>query len=345
MRFVHPEYLWLVLALPLLSFAGYLSLTRRRRALRRFAGGQEFAARLTGDVSSNRRAVKMLLLYGALVALIIAAARPQWGTRVEEVRRGGADLVVLLDTSLSMAAQDAAPSRLGQARHAIDSLLRKIEGDRVALITFAGRATLSCPLTLDHAAVRLFLETVDAEATSIPGTALREALELAVGAFGDEEAGDPERSRAILLFSDGEDHEGGIDEALDALADAGIAVHAIGTGSTRGAPIPLRDESGYKKDREGKVVTTRLDEGVLEQLALDSGGRYYRATATESEVDEIAKALSQLDEREFGAVLRSRWEERFQFPLALALLALIAETLLGDRRRSRGRDERREANG
>ena len=349
MRFVHPEYLWWILALPLLSLAGYASLTRRRGALRRFAGGQEFAARLTGEVSANRRAVKMLLLYGALLTLIVAAARPQWGTRLEEVRRGGADLVVLLDTSLSMAAEDVAPNRLGQAGHAIDSLLRRLEGNRVALITFAGRATLACPLTLDHAAVRLFLDTVNVEATSVPGTALGEALELAVEAFGEKAAGSEDRSRAILLFTDGEDHEGGIDEALQALADAGVAVHAVGTGSTRGAPIPLRDDSGaetgYKKDREGKVVTTRLDETVLEQLALDTGGRYYRATATESEVERIAQALAQLDEREFGAVLRARWEERFQFPLALALLALMAETLLGDRRRSRGRHERTRANG
>jgi len=338
-RFANPEVLWLILALPALGVATLWSLGFRRRALQRFAGGGEFLGRFDTQVNVHLRAAKMILLYLALLAAIVAAARPQWGTRLEPVTRRGVDVVVVLDHSLSMAAEDLAPDRLSHAKHAIDSLLQKMAGDRVALVTFAGQATLLCPLTLDHAAVRLFLDTVDVESVQVPGTALAEALKLAVDTFGDERTNSGERSRALVLLTDGEDHEGGVDEVIGDLDEAGVAVYAVGCGTTRGAPIPVSDESGmhtgYKKDRDGRAVTTRLDEGVLELLALDSGGRYYRATPSEGEVEEIARGLTGMDTQEFGAVLRARYEERFQVPLILAVLALLAETLIGDSRRRR----------
>ncbi len=152
MRFVDPEILWLILALPVLGLAAWGNRVRRLRVLRRFAGAEEAQPRFDSEVSLNRRLIKMLLIQFALACVIVALARPQWGTRLEQVTRGGSDLVVLIDTSLSMAAEDVPPSRLGLARHAVDTLLKHVEGDRVALITFAGRATLTCPLTLDRCA-------------------------------------------------------------------------------------------------------------------------------------------------------------------------------------------------
>ncbi len=339
MRFLVPEMLWLIAALPLIGAAGWLLARRKAAALRRFAGGADHVSRFTGDVSSNLRAAKTILLHTALLALIIAAARPQWGTRLEPVTRKGVDVVIVLDNSLSMAAEDLAPSRLDYSRHAVDSLLKMLTGDRVALVTFAGQATLTCPLTLDHAAVRLFLDTVNAESMQVPGTALADALRLAAGVAAPQEQQLAEdRSRVVVLFSDGEDHEGGIEEVGEMLEKEGIALFAVGVGSTRGSTIPVRDSigmlQGYKKDREGKVITTRLDENLLEGLALSVGGRYYRATATEIEVEQIARAITGMDAREYGSVLRARYEERFQIPLLLALAALAAEALLGDRRRT-----------
>ena len=339
MRFANSEVLWLILALPALGLATLWSLGRRRSALQRFAGGAEFVGRFDTRVNVHLRAAKLLLLYFALLALIVAAARPQWGTRLEPVTRRGVDVVIVLDHSLSMAAEDLAPDRLTHAKHAIDSLLQQMTGDRAALVTFAGQASLMCPLTLDHAAIRLFLDTVDVESVQVPGTALAEALELAVDTFGDERPEGGERSRAMVVFTDGEDHEGGVDEVVRDIEDAGVSVYAVGCGTTRGAPIPVADgagmHTGYKKDGEGRVVTTRLDEGVLELLALDSGGRYYRATTSEAELEEIARGLMGLDTQELGAVLRARYEERFQIPLILAVLALLAESLIGDARRRR----------
>jgi Ca-activated chloride channel family protein len=338
MRFARPELLWMLLLLPVLAGGLLAVAARRRRALERFAGGAANRSRFLDEVSFHRRAAKALLWLLAAGAAIVAVARPQWGTRLEPITRTGIDVVVAIDTSRSMAAEDVPPNRLGQALHAASSLVSRLAGNRVALITFAGRATLVCPLTVDHGAAKLFLDTVEIDSTPVPGTALAEALRVALRAFG-EPGSDTARTRAIVLFTDGEDHEGEIEDALAALKRAGVAVYAVGTGTVGGGPIPVKDGhgnvGGYKKDREGRVVTTRLDEQGLGDVALGTDGRYYRATPAEIEVEEIARALAGMDAREFGTVLRVRYEERFQIPLALALAALLAEACLSDRRRKR----------
>ncbi len=340
MRFASPDWLWLQLLVPCFALAGWWVLLRRRKALERFASGPVFAPRFALEVSPHRRFLKALLVYLTLFTLPIVLARPQWGTRLEPLTRRGSDVVIVLDTSLSMSAEDLAPNRLEQAKHAIGSLLDRVAGDRLALVTFAGEAHSSCPLTVDHGALRLLLDAVGVDTVPVQGTALAGALETAWAALRREGGETVARGQAIVLFSDGEDHGGESDKVVGKLAASGIVVHAVGCGTSRGAPIPLRDESGsiagYKKDDEERVVTTRLAEDVLEQIALETGGRYYRATASEVEVDEIAQALLSLAQGELGSEMRARYEERFQFPLSVALAALLAETLLGDRRRSDG---------
>jgi Ca-activated chloride channel family protein len=346
-RFADPQFLWLLALVPLVGLGSYVSHVRRRRALARFAGGTRFAPRFTAEVSANRRAIKLLLVHGCLVAAPLVLSRPQWGARLEPITREGADVVIVLDTSLSMAAEDLAPNRLEQAKHAITALARRLEGDRLALVTFAGQASLSCPLTVDLAALQLFLEAVDVTEVTVPGTALSGALEIAREALERQGQGGDERGRAIVLFSDGEDHEGGVETAVAELARAGIAVHVVGCGTSRGAPLPLRDPTGmltgYKKDRADKVVTSRLNEPLLEQIALETRGRYYRATTGELEIGELGAALQQLAAGELGAELRTRQEERFQLPLLLGWLALLLDTVLGDRRRRAVRSRAREA--
>ncbi|HKQ61857.1 MAG TPA: VWA domain-containing protein, partial [Candidatus Polarisedimenticolaceae bacterium] len=277
---------------------------------------------------------KALLLQVGLLCGVLAAARPQWGTRLETVTRRGIDVAIVLDTSLSMAATDLAPSRLESARHAIASLLERLTGDRVTLVTFAAQGSTACPLTVDHAAIRLFLEVATPELEAGQGTGLAAGLRAGLAALRPESEQAAQRSRVLVLFSDGEDHEGALEEVRDELRHAHLPVYAVGCGSTRGAPIPVEDPAGgqsYKKDREGKLVTTRLDESALEQLALDTGGHYYRATAGELEIEEIAKTLAQLDAGEGSSRMRAQYEERYQFPLALGFAALMAEMLIGDR--------------
>jgi Ca-activated chloride channel family protein len=340
-RFAHPELLWLLLGLPLIALASWLSANRKRRALRRFAGGAEMLARFTEGINPHRRVAKTLLLQIALLATLLAVARPQWGRLVDEVKQAGVDVVILMDTSLSMAAEDLAPSRLELARDEIDTLLDSLVGDRVALITFAGLPSLACPLTVDHGAVRLFLDAVEPEVVQVPGTALAEAIELGILAFGDPDLAGSDRSRAMVLFTDGEDHEGGIDEALPKLKQAGVVVHSIGVGTTRGGPIPVNadaDGTGrFKKDSEGRLVTTRLDETILQQLALDTGGHYYAATVGAREIDELIQTIGGMAASEFGATLRTRYRERYQIPLGIALFALFVEAVLSDPRRGRVR--------
>jgi Ca-activated chloride channel family protein len=339
MRFAEAQWLWLLAGLPFFAALGLWATLRARRALERFAGGSAHARRFRGEVSPHRRAVKLLLLYLALSCLPIVLARPQWGTRLEPVTRRGADVVIVLDTSLSMSSEDLPPSRLAQAKHAINTLLERIPGDRAALVTFAGQAHLACPLTVDHGAIRLFLDSIDVESVPVPGTALGSALDTAFDAFRIDAGAVDDRGRAIVLLTDGEDHAGELDKVIDEIAGNGVAVFAVGAGTTRGAPIPLRDAggmlTGYKKDREGRVVTTRLSEPELERIALDTGGRYYRATSSEVEIDEIGQALSALSQGELGSELRTRYEERFQIPLLIGFVALGIEAVLGDRRRRR----------
>jgi Ca-activated chloride channel family protein len=339
MRFAAPEFLWALALLPPIALAAWGSLELRRSALRRFAGGDAFLGRFTVEVSVHRRAAKLLLLFLGFASIIVALARPQWGTRLEPITREGSDLVIVLDTSLSMATEDLAPNRISQAKHAIAALIDLTEGDRVALVTFAGMADLACPLTLDRAAVRLFLDSLDVDSVPVPGTGLAEALGLAMRTLRVDQPLADERGRAIVLFTDGEDHEGGVDEIVPSLARQGIPVYSVGCGTTRGGPIPIQGEtgiaSGYKKDAEGRVVTSHIDEALLENLALDTGGRYYRGTAGENEIREIAEHVGGMQGGELGSQLRTRYEERFQIPLAVGLLALLAETLIGDRRRVR----------
>jgi Ca-activated chloride channel family protein len=341
MRFAAPEMLWLLALLPPLALAGWWVALRRKRALIAFAGGADRLGGFRAQVSRHRRATKLLLLYVALAALALALARPQWGTRLEPIERKGADIAIVLDTSLSMATEDLAPNRLEQAKHAIGSLLERVPGDRVALITFAGQASVSCPLTVDHGALRLFLDAVDVRSVPLGGTALAGALAAAVRTLNaDEQITD--HGRAVVLYTDGEDHEGGLEAALAGLRDEGIPVFVVGTGTTRGAPIPLREAgmlTGYKKDREGKVVTSSLAEEILEQIATETDGRYYRATSGEVEVERLAQTIDALKEGELGPELRARYQERFQWPLTVVALALFAEARLGDRRRPRADED------
>lgn len=333
MRFAEPAILWALLAVPLVTALVLGAAMRRRGALALFGGSDARGTRLKVEVSIHRRAAKAVALLVALCAGIVAAARPQWGHGTETITRKGIDLVIVMDTSKSMAATDVAPSRLARGIRAASSLLDRLEGDRIALVTFAGKPALACPLTLDHEAVRLFLDAVDVESVSVPGTALADAVEEGVRALGPPPGdGTEAKGRALAVISDGEDHEGGVERAVASTKRAGVIVFSIGCGTDQGAPIPEGEAGAYKKDAGGKLVTTRLDERTLRTLAVETGGKYYRATAAEGEIEEIAKALSAMDASGAGTVQKTRWVERFQIPLAIALLALVTETLLTDRR-------------
>jgi Ca-activated chloride channel family protein len=334
MRFADPSVLLALFSVPILAVLMFYAGLRRRRALAAFGGDPGHLGRFRQEVSPHRRAAKAIALIVAATAGVLAAARPQWGQGTETITRKGIDLAIVVDTSKSMASADVAPSRLARGVRAASTLLDRLEGDRVALVTFAGKPAIACPLTLDHGAVSLFLDAIDVEDVSVPGTALAAAIGEGIRALGPPATeGTEAKGRAIVVVSDGEDHEGGIEQAIAAAKRAGVVVYGIGCGTEQGAPIP-EGSGAYKKDKEGKLVTTRLDERVLRRLAVETDGKYYRASAAEGEVDAIATALSEMDASGSGTVLKTRWVERFQIPLAIALAALILEAVISDRKRT-----------
>jgi len=331
-RFGFEQALYGYLLVPLLIAFLWLAVRLKRRALARFGEG-ELVKRLSQTVSRRRQAVKLVLLVVAVAALVTALARPQFGNRVETVRRQGQDIVVALDLSNSMLAEDIAPNRLQRAKLAMSQLITRLEGDRIGLVAFAGEAFVQCPLTVDYAAAMLFLNAMEPAIVPVQGTDLGAALETALDAFDIEES----QHRMIIVITDGEDHEGEVASAVDRAVDAGIRIYTVGIGSPDGVPIPDYDAQGrrrgFKRDAEGNVVTTRLDEATLQRIATRTGGRYVRATGRGVELGRLTDEIASMEGREIEAQQVTQFEEQYQLFLGMALVLLIAEFFIPDRRR------------
>ena len=332
-RFGVETLLYAYLLLPALVALEWWAAARRRRALDRF-GERGRIDRLTEVVSRRGQSTRSVLVLVAVVLLVTALARPQFGDRVETVRREGQDLVVALDLSASMEAEDVAPNRLAAARLAVGRLIERLDGDRIGLVAFAGEAFVQSPLTLDYAAATMFLNAMEPDLVPVPGTDLGQAIEAALDGFG--EAG--ERARQLVVIMDGEDHEGAIEAAIERAVDEGVRVHTVGMGSTEGVPIPSFDETGapngFLRDEAGSVVTTRLDDVALQRVADRTGGAYYHAAAgSGAAFERLVEELTGGD----GEAIESRevtlFEEQYQIFLGLALALLLAETLVPQRRR------------
>ena len=331
LRFEHPEYLWLLLLIPALG-VGFLFLNiSQRKQLRRFIG-DTLISQLAPEASMAKRILKQTLVSLAIVCLILAVANPQVGTRLEEVKREGIDLFVVLDVSLSMKSEDIRPSRLEKAKRDVSELLRKLTGDRVGMIVFAGEAFVQFPLTADYAAADLFISAIDVDAVPVPGTMIGSGIEVALKSFSK----DVPTQKAIVVVSDGENTEGDVMGAVEDAKKAGVRVYAVGMGTPEGGPIPIFNQNGirvdYKRDQSGSIVLTKLDETMLQQIAAMTGGSYHRATSGGNEIDDIFKELSSLEKVEFGTKQITGYETRYQYPLAFAIIFLIIEVMLSERR-------------
>ncbi len=331
MNFARPEYLNLLWGLlPLAVILLWMQRRRRRRLLRLTA--RELVERLTEEFSPAKAHARVWLLLGFFFFGVIALARPQWGVRLEEVRRRGVDIIVALDTSFSMNAEDVVPSRLQKAKSSIRKLIDQLRGDRLGLVCFAGSAVLQCPLTLDYGAVLMFLDIIDSEIVPDPGTSVAAAIRKAAQSFVAGER----KYKLLILFTDGEDLEGEVKEAAREAREAGVVIYAVGIGTPEGRPIPVRDASGnvveYRKDARGQVVVSRLDEASLAEIADSTGGSYFRATTSEGELETIYEEIAGMEEKELDSRLFQNFEDRFQYPLALALSFLVAHAWLTERR-------------
>ena len=323
-------YFWLLCVLPVLIVLVFIGI-RRRRYFLSLLGDEPVVRQVTSGVSTTKRFWKNLLLIAGVGFLIAALARPQMGVEKIRIQRKGVDIMVLLDTSLSMAAQDIKPDRLTRSKLWIGTLIDNLVSDRIGIIAFAGKAFLQCPLTMDYSACRMLLDILHVGTIPVQGTAMADAIRLAVESF-------PEKRgfyKVIILVTDGEDHEGKVLEAAEEAANEGVKIIAIGIGSEAGEPLPLLDDqglpTGYKKDDRGDLVMSRLNREMLEAIALKTGGAYFGATPGSFEMSRIMHILGRMEKEEFGEEWLERFEERFEYPLAFALFLLALELSLTDR--------------
>jgi Ca-activated chloride channel homolog len=327
-RWDHPLFLLALLAAPALAAFFVWAAGRRARALATFVDASLLPI-VAPDVDPRRRRLRALLVVAAVASLGLALGGPRWGFRWEELHREGIDLVVALDTSRSMLATDVKPNRLARAKLAIRDLADVATNDRLALVPFAGSAFVQCPLTLDHAA---FLESLQAtEVGIIPrgGTALATAIDTSLGAFEGREG----RHQAIVLVTDGESHEGDWKAAVARAKERGVAIFTVGLGTTEGELLPSEQGVGFFKDRRGQAVKSRLDETTLEQVAVDTGGVYLHAAGAGLGLAEMYRDhIAKLDPRDLGSTLEKRYEARYRWPLLVALLLLLVEPLVPERR-------------
>jgi len=292
----------------------------------------ELLKKLTQNTSRSRQITKIISILASLLFMIYAAAQPQIGTKLEEVKREGIDVLVAMDVSVSMLAQDIPPSRLEKAKHEVESFIDRLRGDRIGLIAFAGDAFVQCPLTLDYGAAKIFLDIMDPSLIPTPGTAIGKAISKAIETFDQKER----KHKVLVLITDGEDHQGDVISFAEEAERQGIIIYSVGIGSAKGEPIPV--ESGqssgksFKKDKKGEVVITKLDELSLEKIALQTGGKYYRASSGEEELEKIYDEIMKMEKKELGSLQFSQFEDRFQYLVVFALLLLALEIFLPERK-------------
>ena len=317
------QYLLLLLIVPLLFVAYALYLRARRKRLARF-GSPELVSQLMPDASTGKGWLKISLLAAAWFFFEIGLARPQLGARLKEHQSQGVEVMVALDVSNSMLAEDYSPNRLERSKLAISRLVDKLQGDRIGLVVFAGEAFVQLPITADYVSAKVFLKSIDTESVPIQGTALSEALMASARSFSTQS----ERSRAIILISDGEDHEGEAIEAARAIAEQGIRIYCIGVGSPQGKPIPKN--GSLLKDASGEIVVTRLNEEILQEIAGAGNGKYVRAGAAEFGLNPIIDDIRTLDKEQFNSVVFEDFDEQFMYFFAIAIFFLILELLVSD---------------
>lgn len=326
-RFANPQYLWLLTLIPLfvVLFAGVAA--QRRRRLARF-GNPDTLAELMPEVSNGRVVLKFILFCGAVALVVLVAARPQFGSKLREEKARGVEMMLVVDVSNSMLAEDFEPNRLERTKYAINRLFDGLKQDRVGLIVFAGEPRVQLPITSDYRMAKAFARRIDPSQVSVQGTAIGKALEQALLSFSGET--DEKRSRAIILITDGENHDDDAVAVAKRAAEQGIRIYTIGIGTPEGAPIEIDGE--FIRDEQGEMVVSKLNEEMLAQIADETGGAYVRATKQDIGLDEIVRSINEMEQSELSTVRFEEFNEQYQYLLIAALVLLVAEFFLLARR-------------
>jgi Ca-activated chloride channel family protein len=325
MRFGSPEYFWFMVCIPLLVGLFILVHQWKQAALKRFAS-LSLMKRLTPEKILQQQVLKWALFLAFVFFAVFSLARPRFGVKMEIFERKGVDVIVALDISKSMLAEDIAPSRLERAKFEIAKFIDLLKGDRVGLIVFAGESFVQCPLTLDYGAAKMFLNVVTTEWVQTQGTAISDAIAQAIEAFRSQK----NKSKVLIILSDGEDHTGDVESAAKKAAQHKIKIYTVGLGSESGVPIPLNQGKGnvlYKKDASGNLVMTRLNSLMLEKVAMEGGGKYFHA-GTNLDLPGIYQEISKMEKNELGSDRMAIFEEQYQAFLIIALFFLLLEFFL-----------------
>jgi Ca-activated chloride channel family protein len=328
-RLAHPEYLYALLVIPaLMAFFVYARI-RRRKALALF-GQKEILASLMPNVSNSRPILKFVLLMVALTSIIIGIARPQFGSKLRTEKRKGIELIIAVDVSNSMMCEDIQPSRLERAKRAIAQLVDKLSSDKIGLIVFAGDAYTQLPITADYVSAKLFLNSIGPNIVPTQGTAIGAAIELGVKSFNPQFVG----NKAIIIITDGENHEDDAVGAAKAASDQGIVVYTIGMGSPQGGPIPVSSNGTrtYRKDREGNTIVTKLDESMLRQIAEAGKGAYVRANNSQVGLNNLFEEINKMEKTELETQSFTDYEDQFQYFIAFGLFLILIDILILERR-------------
>ena len=326
-RFAHIEFLWLLLAIPVLV-ALHIWITRRKRQQLQLFGDPELMVELMPNASRIRPHVKFALMLTALSLLIIGIARPQYGTKEQTVKRQGIEVMIALDISNSMLAEDVAPNRLERAKQMLSKLVDQMVDDKLGLVVFAGDAFTQIPITCDYVSAKMYLQSITPDIIPAQGTAIGKAITTCVSSFGTE---DTEKSRAIILTTDGENHEDNAQEAAKMAKEKGIHVFVVGIGKPEGSPIP-DGRGGFKKDRQGTVVVSRLSEDMCQEVAAAGGGMYVRADNSNTATRALEKEIDKLGKQEIETKVYSDYNEQYQSFIFIALLLLIIDFFIFSRK-------------
>ncbi len=334
MRFAEPMFLWGLLTLPLFALLFVYAYHRRKKLAARFVS-LSMLPKLSTSVSPWRRLAKVTILLFAIAFLFVALARPQWGRKMEHIERRGLDLVLLQDISLSMLAEDIKPNRLTRSRHEISAFLESLSGDRVGLVAFSGEAQVMVPLTLDYGTVQMMLKELT-PGWLMPGTNLEKAIRKGMDLYRN--SGSAGQYSVMILMSDGEELEAAAVNAAKEAAEMGIRIYTIGIGSREGVPIPVPSKNGevaYKKDMQGNIVTTRLEDGTLQEIASVTGAVYFYANPGEFQLQKVLSEIASLEKKEQASDRMENYQDRYQIFLALAALLFLIEALVSERGRKR----------
>jgi len=329
-RFGNPEYLYVLLIIPVLILLFGLAQYYKKKALAKF-GDMSVIEQLMPYVSKSRPVLKFVFLSIAFVAIIFALADPQFGSKLEKVKRKGAEIIIALDVSNSMLAEDIKPNRLERAKQAISKLVDNMDNDRIGLIVFAGDSYIQIPVTSDYAAAKMFLSSINTSIVSKQGTAMGSAIDLAMNSFTPES----DMEKALIIITDGENHEDDAVKAAKLANEKGITIHTIGMGSPQGAPIPMQKSYGqtiFQKDKDGNTVISKLDQKTLQDVASAGGGVFIRANNTQTGLNKLFERINSMEKKEMEEKIYTEFEHRFQYLLGIALFFILLDIFVLERK-------------